>query len=748
MNISFISVFVASFLIVVACKSHKRGTTGNNSEPAPGVIGPDDEGSSEGGASDAANRRKRPFEMPAWYLTDTYGERLAVPVPGAMTPPAPMPSKFPAVRFPSVCVRDLEGHIERLQPLFCVPVPRPTATDIIDQKAAIRLGKALFWDVQVGGDGATACASCHFNAGVDNRVLNTLHPGVDNVFASGGVTGPGQIFKRVDIGNDDRVGSQGIVGSKFKSINPDIKNPSDLCDPDQSAPFLGHRRVTGRKTPSVIGAVYNLFNFWDGRAQPNFNGFDPFGDTANATNPQVLFSNGSLASQAVGPPNNSVEMSCADRPFNGPNSLGAKLLPRQALQFQLVSASDSVLGEYAAWPEKGLMCWGKPCTYMDLVTAAFGSKWQPLARDHFSRLWGQALQAYMSTLIPDQSRLDQYLSGKVALFTTDQARGLDIFKGKGRCTKCHAGAELTDASVNYSLASNREDQGNDEGFHNIGVTPTSDDYGRGSIGPGGAPLSRSSSDYDLGAFKTPGLRNVKLTAPYFHNGSKATLESVVEFYAHNGGDAANSELTLDMEDIRLRPNDKLPLVEFLRNGLTDCRVEKERAPFDHPALPLPNGQDLSAVGMTGRGSCRLAPNLPPTTVNCLISPYLCQSDDALLGTSIYLDLTAALPSSQADLTPFTSRVAKNIQTKITALLDGAPRKSLLARYFLEFAPNVKDTTEVRRLTGRYYYRRLLRRDPTAAELSKWGVTTDENAAITAILTSAEYRTLAIARDDI
>src|SRR5215212_4223675 len=75
-------------------------------------------------------------------------------------------------------------------PLSSVPVPQPAGGDVVNQAAAVRLGKALFWDVQQGGDGQTSCASCHFQAGTDNRRLNTMHPGVNGTFDSGGVTGP------------------------------------------------------------------------------------------------------------------------------------------------------------------------------------------------------------------------------------------------------------------------------------------------------------------------------------------------------------------------------------------------------------------------------------------------------------------------------------------------------------------------------------------------------------------------------
>src|SRR5437763_2650740 len=62
--------------------------------------------------------------------------------------------------------------------LKSVPVPTPTdlAHYITDQKAAVALGKALFWDMQTGNDGKQACASCHFHAGADHRSTNQLNP--------------------------------------------------------------------------------------------------------------------------------------------------------------------------------------------------------------------------------------------------------------------------------------------------------------------------------------------------------------------------------------------------------------------------------------------------------------------------------------------------------------------------------------------------------------------------------------------
>jgi hypothetical protein len=94
-----------------------------------------------------------------------------------------------------------------------------------------------------------------------------------------------------------------------------------------------------------------------------------------------------------------------------------------------------------------------------------------------------------------------------------------------------------------------------------------------------------------GAFKTPTLRNVELTGPYFHHGGAATLEQVVEFYARAGdfGSSTNArDFDPDVQGFPLVGTDKADLVAFLKS-LTDPRVRLEQAPFDHPELPLKEG---------------------------------------------------------------------------------------------------------------------------------------------------------------
>ena len=77
-----------------------------------------------------------------------------------------------------------------------------------------------------------------------------------------------------------------------------------------------------------------------------------------------------------------------------------------------------------------------------------------------------------------------------------------------------------------------------------------------------------------------------------------------DFRAPRGGDFANPERAGDLQPRSLDAGDQAALVEFLTGGLTDCRVEQHAAPFDHPALPLPDrSADLPATGAAGLGSC-------------------------------------------------------------------------------------------------------------------------------------------------
>ncbi len=263
---------------------------------------------------------------------------------------------------------------------------------------------------------------------------------------------------------------------------------------------------------------------------------------------------------------------------------------------------------------------------------------------NFSLFFGLAVQAYESTLVSDNSPFDQYFDGNSSALSDRQKRGLDVFQNQGKCINCHGGAEFTNASVknvkNEKIERMRMGNGGvavyDNGFYNIGVRPTLEDIGVGGKDPFGNPLSftkftqqqvaqgkidapilKAIPEEDIpegsldpkeraavdGAFKTPGLRNIELTAPYFHNGGQLTLEQVVEFY-NRGGDFHQENidnLDADIQNLKLSAENKSDLVDFLKS-LTDDRVRYDKAPFDHPQLCVPNGHPENQSSFTDRGN--------------------------------------------------------------------------------------------------------------------------------------------------
>src|SRR3954454_15695611 len=245
------------------------------------------------------------------------------------------------------------GGGAELAALSTLPVPAPPDLQrfVKDNTAAQKLGKALFWDMQAGADGRQACASCHFNAGADNRSRNEINPRGGGFTLKGPnaqltapdfplhkLSDPNNAASAVLSDTDNVVGSQGVIPAHFTGVNegdPFDGQTLDALDADFHVGSANVRRSTGRNTPSVINAVFNFRNFWDGRAQIDFNGVNPFGSrdgdarvgAVNASGGvdrvQVSIPNSSLASQADGPPGNEVEMSTFGRSLS---DIGKKLL--------------------------------------------------------------------------------------------------------------------------------------------------------------------------------------------------------------------------------------------------------------------------------------------------------------------------------------------------------------------------------------------------------------------------------------
>ncbi len=311
----------------------------------------------------------------------------------------------------------LAGHTVSAQvaeppSLKTITTPKPSnlAEFVKDETATIALGKAFFWDMQVGSDGLMSCATCHFHAGADNRSKNQLHPGFDQKFVLGlnhqlqqaeypfhKLQDPNVRTSQVVGDSNDVTGSQGVHLTRFNSITPGSDKDNVTVEPDNVFNVGGKnvRQVTDRNAPTVINAVFNFRNFWDGRAQDTFNGVNPFGlrdanaKLVKADKPnqleevQVRLNNSSLASQAVGPPLSAVEESATDREFDdlsrklaggkGKKRLretGKKLRGLTPLGKQLVATDDSVLGGLSNASKPGLNT-----SYQAMIKKAFQPQW-------------------------------------------------------------------------------------------------------------------------------------------------------------------------------------------------------------------------------------------------------------------------------------------------------------------------------------------------------------------------------------
>ncbi|WP_150047979.1 cytochrome-c peroxidase [Methylomonas rhizoryzae] len=408
------------------------------------------------------------------------------------------------------------AHGPKPMPLIDVPVPPvPGLTDgsdpiVTNKNIAVALGKALFWEMNVGSDGM-ACGSCHFNAGADRRVKNQLNPGDKGTLAtahsfettaSGADGGPNYTLTPSDFPfyqfndpihqasgvkfqTDDVGASSGTFSGQFKTASR-FSGSNDTCsrsaDPLFSVNHTGTRRVEPRNAPTMINAVFNHRNFWDGRANNVFNGSSNWGErdaeagvwikkNARSVVKQPLhLINSSLASQAVATVQSDTEMACVGRNLA---DVGRKLLSRQPLQTQQVHGEDSVFAplQLVAGTQKGLNT-----TYKALVMAAFNPKYWSYSRvgefgapaaggsaynqmeANFSMFFGLALQLYEATLVSDQAPIDLSPRDPVTMEPTWEGMGysaaeiatlkagLQKFESN-HCNLCHSGPLLTNAAI-------------------------------------------------------------------------------------------------------------------------------------------------------------------------------------------------------------------------------------------------------------------------------------------------------------
>lgn len=170
----------------------------------------------------------------------------------------------------------------------------------------------------------------------------------------------------------------------------------------------------------------------------------------------------------------------------------------------------------------------------------------------------KAIAAFERTIISTNSPFDRWLKGNPKAMTQQQIRGFRLFEdaNKGNCAICHAAPNFTN-----------------NGFHNIGLAS----YDTADADMGRFAIKRVPSL--KGAFKTPTLREIAMTAPYFHDGSSTTLYDVMRHY-QRGGDT-KKDLSPDIKPLALTEEDMLDLVAFMQ------ALSSPPIPVTLPVLPKP-----------------------------------------------------------------------------------------------------------------------------------------------------------------
>src|SRR5262249_4474683 len=320
----------------------------------------------------------------------------------------------------------------------------------------IALGEKLFFDGRLSADGTVACSTCH---------------------------DPAHAF------TDGRQASVGIQG-----------------------------RVGQRNAPTVLNALYNKTQFWDGRVK-------------------------TLEEQAALPIVNSVEM--------GQPSLDAAV------------AKIAAIEEYQ---QSFRRIFGGPPNGVDLL---------------------RAIASYERTQMSFDSPFDHFIAGDKNAINDAAKRGWALFNTRGRCNKCHALTETRKDPTYFT----------DNDFHNIGIgiirhnvvalarqaeqlikSGDTAAIDQAAIQTDMSALGRflvTKKEADIASFKTPDLRNVLVTGPYFHDGSQETLWDVADHY-NKGDGLQNPYLDEDIQPLALTESEIDDLVVFMAS-LTSANYKEQGA---------------------------------------------------------------------------------------------------------------------------------------------------------------------------
>jgi cytochrome c peroxidase len=288
-------------------------------------------------------------------------------------------------------------------------------------------------------------------------------------------------------------------------------------------------KVGTRNAPTILNAMFSDQLFWDGRVR-------------------------SLEEQAKQPMTNPFEMGMGD--------------------------NDTVVVRVSSIPE-----------YRERFQSVFGS--EGITIDTIVK----AIAAYERTQLSGNSPFDRFISGDTNAITEAQKRGWEVFKGKANCIECHSFSAASPFFTDFRFH-NTGIAANDMNFEQLtglarkiadsktsssGTKPVNLTTNQPASGPQSqhsAPLLAHTQGFtdlgrylvtkrpkDIGAFKTPTLRDIELTTPYMHNGAEKTLIDVVRFYNRGGNASAN--LDERMHPLNLSDVEINELVEFMRALTSD-----------------------------------------------------------------------------------------------------------------------------------------------------------------------------------
>ena len=312
--------------------------------------------------------------------------------------------------------------------------------------AKIEFGRQLFFDKRLSADGTVSCATCH---------------------------DPGLAF------TDGKSVAEGIAG----------------------------KRGT-RNSPSLLNAMFNSGQFWDGRAA-------------------------SLEAQAVLPLINPDEMG---------NGSHAQVIDRLQQAPEYVTQSREVFGGS-----------------LTIVVI------------------GKAIAAYERTLVSANAPIDRFIAGDREAISAAAQRGFALFRGRARCSVCHTvnqafpflsdqnyrNTGVATSSPGFEGLAEKATLAVRGGDHAVALRALAKETATSELGR----FMVSGSPLDIGSFRTPSLRNVELTAPYFHNGTAATLKDVLSFYSKGGGDDPRRDW--ELQPLSLSDHEQEDLIEFLKSLTSD-----------------------------------------------------------------------------------------------------------------------------------------------------------------------------------